>query len=108
MVIHWLLMGIGRIGEIYTRSILPNQQLVLRNFMCLGWRTLHETGMPFTAFVFLIIAIERTVATVAIKTYEKKDRRIGVALVLVVVSTLKRYVSTYLRRGPSRSSVNNA
>ncbi|KAH7699627.1 Protein F27E5.8, partial [Aphelenchoides avenae] len=83
-VFHYTLFGVGRIGETLTRNALDDDALPLRNSLCLLWRLVHESAMPFSALFFLWIALERLMATLFIKTYEKKGKTVGVGIVVVV------------------------
>lgn len=86
--IQFTLFGGGRVGDTYTRTLLHQDSAVLRNSLCLVWKTMSEMGLPLCAFFFFMVAIERTCATMAIRTYEKKDKRIGATIITAAVSSI--------------------
>lgn len=81
-------MGIGRLMDFLNETFTPPSEVFLKNVLCIVSKVVHETGMPIAALTVMWIALERLLATILIKSYEKKTSTIGMRITITVVSSV--------------------
>lgn len=86
IIVEFTVMGMGRVGDYANRTFFPDKPLWMTNTLCLLFKVIHETGIPLCALTFMLIALERLMATLLIKTYEAKTNVVGMTILITTVS----------------------
>ncbi|KAH7715277.1 hypothetical protein AAVH_17367 [Aphelenchoides avenae] len=84
IIVEFTLMGMGRLMDFLNECFTPSSEVFLKNVLCIVSKVVHETGMPIAALTVMWIALERLLATILIKSYEKKTSTIGVRITITV------------------------
>ncbi|KAH7695818.1 hypothetical protein AAVH_37119, partial [Aphelenchoides avenae] len=82
IIIEYTLVGVGRICDYFLASD-PPLPMHTASVLCVFFRVLQDTGILICGLTFLWITLERLMATVLIRTYENKDGRVSIVIMLV-------------------------
>lgn len=89
VIVEYTLIGVGRMGA---HLVSQSPQFAYHSAMlCAYFRVLQDAGCLIAGLTFLWIALERLMATVLIRTYEKNDGRVALTIVTTSVSTVNMW-----------------
>lgn len=78
MMVEFTLMGVGRIGTYVATSFQEYTPCSI--IVCFVFRAISDMGTAVAGGTWAMIAIERLIATIRIRTYERTSSKLGIQL----------------------------